>query len=47
MWISIGLAVVQAGLVILLPRHEAGPNEEFQLVDPELLVMPDFHGDNV
>jgi MFS family permease len=47
MWISIGLAIVQAGLVILLPRHKSGPNEEFQLVDPELLVMPDFHGDNV
>ena len=46
MWISIGLAVVQAGLVILLPRHKPGPNKEFQLVDPELLVMPDFHGDH-
>ncbi len=46
MWISIALAAVQAALVFLLPRHNAQPGEEFQLADPELLVMPDFHGDN-
>jgi MFS family permease len=47
MWISIGLAAIQAALVFLLPRHNTRPNEEFLLADPELLVMPDLHGDNV
>ena len=47
MWISIGLAAVQAALVILLPRHRARPNETFVLADPELLVMPDLHTDDV
>jgi MFS family permease len=47
MWITIGLAAVQAALVMLLPKHKSGPDEEFPLADPELLVMPDLHGDNV
>ena len=47
MWITIGLAAVQAALVLLLPKHNPGPDEEFRLADPELLVMPDLHGDNV
>ena len=47
MWISIALAAIQAALVILLPRHKAGPNEEYLLADPELLVMPDLHTDDV
>jgi hypothetical protein len=47
MWITIGLAAVQAVLVLLLPKHKSGPDEEFPLADPELLVMPDLHGDNV
>ena len=47
MWISIGLAAIQAALVLLLPRHNTRPDEEFLLADPELLVMPDLHGDNV
>jgi len=47
MWISIALAVVQAALVLLLPRHTNRDGEEFQLADPELLVMPDFHTDEV
>ena len=45
MWISIALAVIQAALVFLLPRHNAKVGEEFLLADPELLVMPDLHGD--
>jgi histidinol dehydrogenase len=45
MWISIVLAVIQAALVFLLPRHNAKAGEEFLLADPELLVMPDLHGD--
>jgi len=45
MWISIALAVIQAALVFLLPRHKSRPDEEFLLADPELLVMPDLHGD--
>ena len=47
MWISIGLAAIQAALVLLLPRHNTRPNEEFLLADPELLVVPDLHRDNV
>jgi hypothetical protein len=47
MWITIGLAAVQAALVMLLPKHKSGPEEEFPLADPELLVMPNLHGDNV
>ena len=47
MWITIGLAAVQAALVMLLPKHKSGPDEEFPLADPELLVMPDLHRDNV
>jgi MFS family permease len=47
MWITIGLAAVQAALVLLLPKHKSGPEEEFPLADPELLVIPDLHGDNV
>ena len=45
MWISIVLAIIQAGLVVLLPRHKAVAGEEFSLADPELLVMPDLHGE--
>jgi hypothetical protein len=47
MWITIGLAAVQAALVLLLPKHKSGPDEEFPLADPELLVMPDLHGDKL
>jgi len=47
MWITIGLAAVQALLVLLLPKHTAVPDEEFPLADPELLVMPDLRRDNV
>jgi hypothetical protein len=32
---------------MLLPKHKSGPEEEFPLADPELLVMPNLHGDNV
>ena len=43
MWVSIGLAIIEAGLVFFLPKHKSVPNEEFVLSDPELLVMPDLH----
>jgi hypothetical protein len=33
-------------LVRFLPKHERVEGEEFPLIDPELLVMPDFHGDS-
>lgn len=47
MWISIVLAAIQATLVLFLPRRTARPIERFPLTDPELLVMPDFHTDEV
>lgn len=43
MWATIGLTVIQLIFVRFLPKHERVESEEFQLIDPELLVIPDFH----
>lgn len=43
MWITIGLAIVQAILTFGLPKHGAREGEELPIVDNELLVFPDLH----
>ena len=46
MWATIALTIVQLIFVRFLPRHRRVKGEEFPLIDPELLVIPDFHGDS-
>ena len=46
MWATIALTVLQLFFVRFLPRHERVEGEEFPLIDPELLVIPDLHGDS-
>lgn len=43
MWATIGLTIIQLCLVWFLPKHVRVEGEEFPIIDPELLVMPDFH----
>jgi len=31
-------------MVFLMPRHRVGKAEEITPVDPEMAVLPDFHG---
>jgi MFS family permease len=43
-WLVLGLALVQIAMVALMPRHRVGRDEELTPVDPEMAVLPDFHG---
>ncbi len=43
-WLVLALAVVQVAMVFLMPRHRVGRDEELTPVDPEMAVLPDFHG---
>ena len=45
MWVAIGMALVQALLMFRLPKHTAREGGELPLADPELLVVPDLHGE--
>ena len=45
MWLAIAMAAVQIGLMFWLPRHGARDQGELPLADPELLVVPDLHGE--
>jgi MFS family permease len=43
-WLVLALAIVQVAMVFLMPRHRVGKAEEITPVDPEMAVLPDFHG---
>lgn len=45
MWIAIAMAVAQSLLMFKLPKHGARDQGELPLADPELLVVPDLHGE--
>jgi len=43
-WLVAFLALVQIAMSFLMPRHRYGRAGELTPVDPEMLVLPDFHG---
>ena len=43
-WLVAGLALLQIAMSFLMPRHRVGREGELTPVDPEMMVLPDFHG---
>jgi hypothetical protein len=43
-WFVLAFAAVQVLMAFLMPRHKVGRDEELTPVDPEMAVLPDFHG---
>jgi MFS family permease len=44
-WIVLGFAVVQVLMSFLMPRHKPSRDDELTPFDPEMAVLPDFHGE--